>query len=122
MAHKKAGGSSRNGRDSESKRLGVKVFGGQAIKAGGISPQRVAVPVLAAAAALSLATLSLLTMSAVARASDDDRPARSRHEIVSPEALRTSPPDLVVAMNPIYLDEIGAELAELGVETDLTAL
>lgn len=36
MAHKKAGGSSRNGRESESKRLGVKVFGGQAIKAGGI--------------------------------------------------------------------------------------
>ena len=36
MAHKKAGGSSRNGRDSESKRLGVKVYGGQAIRAGGI--------------------------------------------------------------------------------------
>jgi large subunit ribosomal protein L27 len=36
MAHKKAGGSSRNGRDSESKRLGVKMFGGQAIKAGSI--------------------------------------------------------------------------------------
>jgi len=36
MAHKKAGGSSRNGRDSESKRLGVKVFGGQTISAGGI--------------------------------------------------------------------------------------
>jgi large subunit ribosomal protein L27 len=36
MAHKKAGGSSRNGRDSESKRLGVKVFGGQTIPAGGI--------------------------------------------------------------------------------------
>jgi large subunit ribosomal protein L27 len=36
MAHKKAGGSSRNGRDSESKRLGVKVFGGQSIKAGSI--------------------------------------------------------------------------------------
>ena len=36
MAHKKAGGSSRNGRDSESKRLGVKVFGGESIKAGGI--------------------------------------------------------------------------------------
>ena len=35
MAHKKAGGSSRNGRDSESKRLGVKVYGGQAILAGG---------------------------------------------------------------------------------------
>ncbi|MCX7902697.1 MAG: 50S ribosomal protein L27, partial [Burkholderiaceae bacterium] len=36
MAHKKAGGSSRNGRDSESKRLGVKVFGGETIQAGGI--------------------------------------------------------------------------------------
>lgn len=36
MSTKKAGGSSRNGRDSESKRLGVKVFGGQAVKAGGI--------------------------------------------------------------------------------------
>jgi len=36
MAHKKAGGSSRNGRDSQSKRLGVKVFGGEPISAGGI--------------------------------------------------------------------------------------
>ena len=36
MAHKKAGGSTRNGRDSESKRLGVKVYGGQKISAGGI--------------------------------------------------------------------------------------
>lgn len=36
MAHKKAGGSSRNGRDSESKRLGVKRFGGQAVSAGNI--------------------------------------------------------------------------------------
>jgi len=36
MAHKKAGGSSKNGRDSESKRLGVKVYGGQQINAGGI--------------------------------------------------------------------------------------
>jgi large subunit ribosomal protein L27 len=36
MAHKKAGGSTRNGRDSESKRLGVKVYGGQAIEAGSI--------------------------------------------------------------------------------------
>jgi large subunit ribosomal protein L27 len=36
MAHKKAGGSSRNGRDSESKRLGVKLFGGQAARAGNI--------------------------------------------------------------------------------------
>ena len=36
MAHKKAGGSTRNGRDSESKRLGVKRYGGQAVKAGNI--------------------------------------------------------------------------------------
>jgi len=36
MAHKKAGGSTRNGRDSESKRLGVKRFGGEAVQAGNI--------------------------------------------------------------------------------------
>ncbi len=36
MAHKKAGGSSRNGRDSESKRLGVKMYGGQKVVAGNI--------------------------------------------------------------------------------------
>ncbi len=34
MAHKKSGGSAKNGRDSESKRLGVKRFGGQAVSAG----------------------------------------------------------------------------------------
>ena len=36
MAHKKAGGSSRNGRDSESKRLGLKVYGGEVVPAGSI--------------------------------------------------------------------------------------
>ena len=36
MAHKKAGGSSRNGRDSRGQRLGVKTYGGQTIKAGTI--------------------------------------------------------------------------------------
>ena len=36
MAHKKAGGSSRNGRDSHSKRLGVKAYGGEVISAGSI--------------------------------------------------------------------------------------
>ena len=36
MAHKKAGGSSRNGRDSQSKRLGVKRFGGESVLAGSI--------------------------------------------------------------------------------------
>ena len=36
MAHKKAGGSTRNGRDSASKRLGVKCFGGETVKAGNI--------------------------------------------------------------------------------------
>ena len=36
MAHKKGGGSSRNGRDSESKRLGVKAYGGEQVTAGSI--------------------------------------------------------------------------------------
>jgi large subunit ribosomal protein L27 len=36
MAHKKGQGSSRNGRDSNAQRLGVKVYGGQAVRAGGI--------------------------------------------------------------------------------------
>lgn len=36
MAHKKAGGSTKNGRDSESKRLGVKRFGGESVSAGSI--------------------------------------------------------------------------------------
>ena len=36
MAHKKAGGSSRNGRDSQAKRLGVKRFGGEYVRAGNI--------------------------------------------------------------------------------------
>jgi large subunit ribosomal protein L27 len=36
MAHKKAGGSSRNGRDSQGQRRGVKVFGGESVRAGNI--------------------------------------------------------------------------------------
>lgn len=36
MAHKKAGGSTRNGRDSESKRLGIKLYGGEQVNAGSI--------------------------------------------------------------------------------------
>ncbi|MBL4694061.1 50S ribosomal protein L27, partial [Candidatus Gracilibacteria bacterium] len=36
MSHKKAGGSTNNGRDSQAKRLGVKIFGNQVVKAGGI--------------------------------------------------------------------------------------
>ncbi len=36
MAHKKAGGSTRNGRDSQSKRLGIKRYGGEAVSAGNI--------------------------------------------------------------------------------------
>ena len=36
MAHKKAGGSSRNGRDSAGRRLGVKIYGGQSVAAGNI--------------------------------------------------------------------------------------
>ena len=40
MAHKKAGGSSRNGRDSQAKRLGVKVYGGERVNAGQILVRR----------------------------------------------------------------------------------
>jgi large subunit ribosomal protein L27 len=45
MAHKKGMGSSRNGRDSAGKRLGVKRFGGQAVKAGGIIVRQRGTPV-----------------------------------------------------------------------------
>ena len=45
MAHKKGGGTTRNGRDSESKRLGVKVYGGQTINAGGIIIRQRGTPV-----------------------------------------------------------------------------
>ena len=45
MAHKKAGGSSRNGRDSNSKRLGVKRFGGELISAGSIIVRQRGTPV-----------------------------------------------------------------------------
>jgi large subunit ribosomal protein L27 len=41
MAHKKGGGSSRNGRDSKSQRRGVKVYAGQSIRAGGIIVRQV---------------------------------------------------------------------------------
>jgi large subunit ribosomal protein L27 len=41
MAHKKAGGSSRNGRDSQGQRRGVKVFGGEAVRAGNIIVRQV---------------------------------------------------------------------------------
>ena len=47
MAHKKGGGTTRNGRDSESKRLGVKVYDGQAISAGGIIIRQRGTPVRA---------------------------------------------------------------------------
>jgi hypothetical protein len=42
--------------------------------------------------------------------------------IVAPEFLREYKPDLVVAMNPVYLDEIGRTLSALGVETRLEAV
>ena len=43
MAHKKAGGSSRNGRDSNSKRLGVKAYGGETVTAGSILVRQFAI-------------------------------------------------------------------------------
>ena len=45
MAHKKAGGSSRNGRDSQSKRLGVKRFAGQFVRAGNILVRQRGTPI-----------------------------------------------------------------------------
>ena len=45
--------------------------------------------------------------------------AGTGHKVVSPEALREYRPDLVIAMNPIYLPEIGAQLSSLGVEAEL---
>ena len=47
MAHKNGGGTTRNGRDSESKRLGVKIYGGQAVNAGGIIIRQRGTPVRA---------------------------------------------------------------------------
>ena len=46
----------------------------------------------------------------------------SDHEIIAPERLTELKPDLVVAMNPVYLGEIGAQLDELGVRCELVAL
>jgi large subunit ribosomal protein L27 len=45
MAHKKAGGSSRNGRDSQAKRLGVKAYGGETISAGSIIVRQRGTPI-----------------------------------------------------------------------------
>ena len=45
MAHKKAGGSSRNGRDSHAKRLGTKVYGGETIRSGGIIVRQRGTPI-----------------------------------------------------------------------------
>ena len=44
MAHKKAGGSTRNGRDSQSKRLGVKRYGGESVRAGNIIVRQCGTP------------------------------------------------------------------------------
>ena len=49
MAHKKAGGSSRNGRDSQSKRLGVKRFGGELVPGGSILVRQRGTPIQAGA-------------------------------------------------------------------------
>ena len=48
--------------------------------------------------------------------------AGSGHRIVPPKQLAVDEPDLVIVMNPIYLDEIGRELAKLGVRAELTAV
>ena len=43
------------------------------------------------------------------------------HEVVGPDFLRSYRPELVVAMNPVYLGEIAGELSSLGVEAELVA-
>jgi hypothetical protein len=48
--------------------------------------------------------------------------AGTGHEIVAPESLSARQPDRVIAMNPVYLDEIGADLERLGVAAKLTAV
>ena len=48
--------------------------------------------------------------------------AGSGHEIVGPDALVDIKPDVVVAMNPIYVDEIRADLNRRGLDPELTAL
>lgn len=48
--------------------------------------------------------------------------AGTGHEIVPPDVLRDDPPDLVIAMNPIYLDEIGRDLKRMGLDTRLEAV
>jgi hypothetical protein len=47
--------------------------------------------------------------------------AATGQRVVSPESLRDQPPDLVIAMNPIYLDEIGARLAAMDLHPELVA-
>ena len=44
------------------------------------------------------------------------------HRVTGPEALRDEPPDTVIVMNPIYLPEIGADLAKLGLNPELVAV
>jgi ABC-type hemin transport system substrate-binding protein len=48
--------------------------------------------------------------------------AGTGHEIIAPEALVELRPELVVVMNPIYRDEIAAELARLGVDAEIDAV
>jgi hypothetical protein len=45
--------------------------------------------------------------------------AGTGHRVVSPEFLRGYRPDLVIAMNPIYLPEIGSQLSSLGIDAEL---
>jgi hypothetical protein len=46
----------------------------------------------------------------------------SGREISAPESLREDPPDVVIAMNPVYREEIAADLRRLGVRAELLAL
>ena len=77
-AHKKGGGSTKNGRDSNGQRRGVKVYGGQPVKAGGIIVRQVGCKVLSASVALSRSPFNyawLLCCQPQAARPDTVRPA-----------------------------------------------
>ena len=85
-------------------------------------------PVIWGAGSKGVAFLTTVAGVGIKRAVDinphkqDKFLAGSGVEVIAPDRLREAPPDLVVAMNPVYLDEIGAALSELGLDARLEAV
>jgi hypothetical protein len=44
------------------------------------------------------------------------------HQVIGPQALKEAPPDVVIVMNPVYLPEVGAQLAKMELDPELVAL